>query len=494
MPHYDKLRPQPEAAVDDRPAEARAAPSLESALLRAHENVTRRTLWIGSAKATVLHALIDNVRPGTRIAIVKQPELARQCGISRTYLQQLLRDLHLDPPHFIKREKRQRASRYRVSDELFDAVQPEPTILGELLNGPPVPIRPAGDAEPVVTVPDARSGVHLNPDAHFSMHQNSNSDAHTGVHLNPDAHPGVHQDSLMLTPACITNPGHKEIARATLASKLDSKKENGLSTYLAGKALSIELLPEAERAGIEAVWAKLRSYDPKVDRKGAQKLVRDFRQNERGEVTFPEICHCIGELGDYEKHNTRIDSLGGFLIAEVPRRYPGSLLAEYRKQQDRQLRLDLNQETESRQREDEAKDDECQTEGATEMSPAAVTHQERERQARANGLADWLRRQAQWLARQDPTKGSAERVEQIAQQVERFELLAVVDLLAGIQREIDEALLAATAANDLDLVRSRVVNRKTQLSEELLAFWNVRLLKVPEKLLRAWREVPKTKA
>src|ERR1019366_2489412 len=298
MPYYEQLPPQREAAVDDAPADARAAPSLESAPLRAHENVTRRTLWIGWAKATVLHARIDNVRPGTRIAIVKQPELAPQCGISRTYLQELLRGLHLDPPHFIKREKRQRASRYRISDELFDAVQPEPTILGELLNGPPVPIRrAAGDAEPAVTIPDAHSGVHLNPDAHSSMHQNSN----------PDAHPSVHQDSLMLTPACITNPAHKENARATLASQLDSKKENGLSTYLASKPLSIESLPESEQAGIEAVWAKLRSYDPKVDRKGAQKLVRDFRQNERGEVTFPEICHCIGELGDYEKHNTRID-------------------------------------------------------------------------------------------------------------------------------------------------------------------------------------------
>src|ERR1017187_6466945 len=179
MSHYDKLPPHREAAVDDAPAEAKAVPSWESARLRAHETVTRRTLWIGPAKAAVLHALIDNVRPDTRIAIVKQRELARQCGISRTYLQELLRGLPLDPPHFIKRNKGQRASTYHISGELFDASQPEPTIHGPLLDGPPVQIRRvADDTEPAVTIPDAHPSMYLNRDTRSGEHLNSNPDAH----------------------------------------------------------------------------------------------------------------------------------------------------------------------------------------------------------------------------------------------------------------------------------------------------------------------------
>lgn len=169
MPHCDKLPPQREAAVDDASAEARVAPSLESALLRAHENVTRRTLWIGRClnrrggwrhnphNIVVLQALLSNVKPGTRTATVSWNELMRQCGIGRSCLAEALCSLERDSNTITPRRRGQKPADYNLSDELFDTPQPEPTVHGPLLDGPPVLIRPHDCSE-------VRHGGLLNPE------------------------------------------------------------------------------------------------------------------------------------------------------------------------------------------------------------------------------------------------------------------------------------------------------------------------------------------
>jgi hypothetical protein len=181
MPHYDKLPPQREAAVDDIFAEARAAPSLESALLRAHENVTRRTLWIGRCpnrrggwrhnphNIVVLQALLSNVKPGTRTATVSWNELMRQCGIGRSCLAEALCSLDRDSNTITPRRRGQKPAAYNLSDELFDTPQPEPTVHGPLLDGPPGLIRPPNclevrDGGLQDSDPEVRHGGLLNPE------------------------------------------------------------------------------------------------------------------------------------------------------------------------------------------------------------------------------------------------------------------------------------------------------------------------------------------
>ena len=477
MPHYDKLLPPREAAVDGTRAEARPAPSWESARLRAHANVTRLTPWIGPAKATVLHALIDNVRPGTRIAIVKQPELARQCGISRTYLQVLLRGLHLDPPHFIKREKRRRASRYRISDELFDAVQPEPTILGELLNGPPVPIRPAAsDAAPAVAIPDAHSGMHLNPDAHFSMHQNCNSGAHAGVHLNPDAHPSVHQDSLMLTPACITNSAHKgtrpRVGRLVGSSlQIADHPTNPPADF--GSAIADLSAEELLRALVQ--------HDEKATMQDAILLAVNWRAA-MPEVTQDTIVHFAHVKGDDIKAGNNAHHPARVIATKSAEQYAGTRAQMY---QDQQRRKRLESEASNRQVEEEQR----RTEGDADISAANAAYLERERQASVKKVCDDLRAKAQFLAKQDLTKSFAEDVNQLAHRVESGVVFALKESLSAIKEKIHAALLNATSQNDIDLVRQRAEKLGRPLNEGLWT-WHLGYyfrIELSPVTLRSWR-------
>ena len=467
MSHYDKLPPHREAAVDDAPAEAKAVPSWESARLRAHETVTRRTLWIGPAKAAVLHALIDNVRPDTRIAIVKQRELARQCGIRRTYLQELLRGLHLDPPHFIKRNKGQRASTYHISGELFDAPQPEPTIHGPLLDGPPVQIRRvADDIESAVTIPDAHPSMYLNRDARSGEHLNSN----------PDAHPGVHLNSLMLAPASIRSPAHKG-TRPRVGRLVGSNSQ----TTDHPTNPSADFGPAIADLNVKELLRALVQHDEKATMQDAILLAVNWRAA-MPEVTQDTIVHFAHVKGDDIKAGNNAHHAARVIATKSAEQYAGTRAQMY---QDQQQRKRLESEASNRQVEEEQR----RTEGDADTSAANAAYLERERQAAVKKVCDDLRAKAQFLAKQDHTRSFAEDVNQLAQRVESGVVFALKESLFAIKEKIDIALLNATSQNDIDQLRQRAEKLGRQLNEGLWIWhlgYNFRIELSPETL-RSWR-------
>ena len=238
MPHYDKLPRQREAAVDDAPAEATPLLSWEAAQTRAQTELTRQRKLrnLSSTAVEALRELLELRKNGTRTAETTQDEIAELCGICSRQAGRLVRQWKSVGLIEVSRRGREK-SYYHFSssilpDYLLDAPQPKkiPPKSPLFGNDEAVPIRPPST--------DDRTRM-------------SDRDCEDRAKMSD-------QDT-----------GHKGTRARALARQLDIERENSLSTYLADKPLSIES-PEAYQAGIEAVWAKLRSYYPQTDRKGAQ--------------------------------------------------------------------------------------------------------------------------------------------------------------------------------------------------------------------------------
>jgi hypothetical protein len=458
MTHYDAKRaPKRELAVNDAAREKTVVPSYAEALALAYAKLDPR--WMKAAEIKVTHVLLQNLDNGARRVRMPQYEIARSCAYHETYVRRVLRMLE-KRWHYIECKRGQTVNTYIISADLLpdyvrDAPQPQRRINGPIFGGS-LPFR--SDTSVSVAGDTLVSGENRN---------------------------GFPDETPVSVAADLPESGGTQDIKGTrareLARQLDTEKKVSLPSYLSSGPWAME-----QDAVIEAVWRTLRKYDPRVDRKGAQKLTRDFRQNQCGDATSSEICHCIIELGEFEKQNPRIDSLGGFLIAEVPRRYPGCLLTEYREQQKRQLELDLRQEPKVTLCEHERRNVECQVD--VEISPARLANRERERHAHAKALADQIRNLAEWLLRCELTKVHAEELQEIADQVEKLEPLRLEDLLASMESEIQDTLLAATAPRELGLVRARALNMNAPFSQVLFNWWGIRELRVPEKLLCPWRK------
>jgi DnaA N-terminal domain len=275
------------------------APSWESTLLRAHEELTKRwQLRIGAAKTAVVRVLLDNLQNGTRAAIVPQEEIARGCSFHRRYVRRLLRSLDRDD-HLIQRVKRQGVSMYRISRALLPDYVPDA----------PQPMR--------IPPPGPLLGDNLVP-----------IQSGTPVPVsNPDRHPST---GLTGTPVPVRS--------------LDTKGTRALGRKVGDRSQTTDLptyLPADEEE--EAVLEALQTYATEVNQAGARKLIRDWRQL-KPDVTTDEIIHFVHRKGA-NTNRSSVESLANVLVCSA-KQYGGLDLDLYRKQRQRR-----QQESEARERE-----------------------------------------------------------------------------------------------------------------------------------------------
>lgn len=278
-----------------------AAPSWESTLLRAHQELTEHwQLRIGAAKTAVMLVLLGTLQNGTRTAIVSQLEIARICSFHPSYVRRLLRGLDRDD-HLIQRIKRQGVSMYRISRALLpdyvpDAPRPKRTPPdGPLFGGNLVSIQT-----------DTPAAV-LNPDRHQSS-------------------------GLTGTPVAVRSLDTRG-TRAVGRKVGDDSEINFLPTY--------QPAHEEEEAVLEALQAYAR-----VNQAGAKKLIRDWREL-RPDVTTEEIVHFV-HLKGAGTDRSSVESLANVLVCSAAQ-YSDLDLNLYRKQLRRQ------HESEAREREAQEK-------------------------------------------------------------------------------------------------------------------------------------------
>jgi hypothetical protein len=277
---------------------ANAAPRWESALLQAHEELTKRwQLRIGPARTAVMRVLLDNLQNGTRTAIVSQGEIARSCSFHPSYVRRLLRRLDRDD-HLVQRVKRQGVSMYCLSRALLPDYVPDAPR--------PERIPPRG---PLL----GDNLVQIQTDTPVSV-------------SSPDRY-----SSSGLTDTPVAVRSFRTKGTRALGRKVGGYSEtNFLSTYLSAN--------EEE----ETVLGALQTYAT-VNQAGAKKLIGDWREL-RPDVTTDEIVHFI-HLKATVTNRFKVESLGNVLVCSAEQ-YSGLDLNLYRKQQQRR-----QQQSEERERE-----------------------------------------------------------------------------------------------------------------------------------------------
>ena len=260
MSHYDKLPPHREAAVNDAPADAKAAPSWEADMRRAQDYAARSARWIADCrgrkegsrrnnphKNRVFSVLLSLVRPGTRTVYgEKWDDLKRRCGIEQTCLYEALRSLKRDS-NLIKTKKRGRgAADYIIADVVFETPVPPPTVHGPVVDGPLVPIR---------TSPDLRTGEGLEP--------GSSPDLRTGEGLEIGSFPDLRTGEGL-------DRSHKKRTRA--------RAEGGGG--LIGKKYIPPPSPSLEGLDMAAILRAFKKYAEKAEFSGARHLARTCRKND----------------------------------------------------------------------------------------------------------------------------------------------------------------------------------------------------------------------
>ena len=274
-----------------------AAPSWESSLLHAHEELTKRwQLRIGPAKTAVMRVLLDNLQNGTRTAIVSQEEIARSCSFHPSYVRRLLRGLDRDD-RLVQRVKRQGVSMYRLSRALLPDY-----------------------------VPDAPRPERIPPRGPLLGDNLAQIQTDTPVAVsNPDRHSS---SGLTGTPVAVRSLDTKG-TRAVGRKVGDDSEINFLPTYLPAH--------EEEEAVLEALQAYAR-----VNQAGAKKLIRAWREL-RPDVTTEEIVHFV-HLKGAGTDRSSVESLANVLVCSAAQ-YSDLDLNLYRKQLRRQ------HESEARERE-----------------------------------------------------------------------------------------------------------------------------------------------